>query len=169
MNTFVPSGYSRLTDFAKINGGAEKVGPDLAGGVLKAFRLDAWGKLHPLAPDVFRGPHAGDILNYGKVNGRHLGKSAPDRGDIVLISLPTSAPAQAAKGGPAKAGRQPKAFWEAAIIEMGRIVLDEGAPATQAEMQRRIEDWLIAKGYEYTETPLKERVRAVYKAWGLRQ
>jgi hypothetical protein len=65
-----------------------------------------------------------------------------------------------------KGGRPAKPFWEDLLVEMfdqlwhGRLT-----PATQADIEKAMDSWLIAQGHEASERSIRERARKLWNAW----
>ncbi|WP_136617769.1 MULTISPECIES: hypothetical protein [Mesorhizobium] len=141
MGGFIPVGFRKINEFAA-NNGVEKVGALLVAGELEAFRLNPSGELFPIERAVWSGPIATDILSFGKVNGRHLGKYSPESGEVVLVRVPKKAPRPM---GPVtnKGGRPTKYDWIAAAAFCAMFVVENEYPQHRRTLSDELERWFL--------------------------
>jgi hypothetical protein len=84
---FLPVGYTELAAY-RDRVGVDAAGGQLAGGLIKCYRLDPWGQLHFVDPAFWRSQYAAEAMANGHVPRR---KHLSDSGQKLLVKCPETA------------------------------------------------------------------------------
>ncbi len=85
--------------------------------------------------------------------------------DVLLMLGLNSVPQHADTKAPGKGGRPRGDFWEQMLVDVFKTVYDgDFKPKVQADIERAMMDWAIAREHETTITSVRPRARLIWQA-----
>lgn len=171
--------HSRTQEELRVEAARDHLRRLLHDGLVRSVRMDETGNREAICSTIWAGSIGERGLNEGSIYGSKTdrvkhGFALVNQQDLVDalegrprqldgIGMPPNKAKKTQSRNSYKRGRTPKWDWDAMWAELCSIVHEEGLPADQATLVKRLEGWFIDR--EDTSLAVSEIKRSVSKAW----